>query len=181
MARSRSMIRGSLLAVVAVLMMAACGGDDDDAASEQTAPSDAVTAPTDDGGADDGESEEGGTGPGGLAAGTARVTIGGTTWEGVADQCLDFGVALGFQGSATDDPEIGINLDANTDDPSANSADVDLGDEGFWRAGPEYVSLGATIPEVTAEDGYGTGTATFADVSTADGVTAEGTYEFYCG
>ncbi len=37
---------------------------------------------------------------GGLAAGTARITIGDTTWEAVADiQCLDFGTALGFRGS----------------------------------------------------------------------------------
>jgi hypothetical protein len=188
MAGQRSLVGGSLVAVLAVFMMAACGGDDD--AADDADPSvEATDEPTDGDAPDDEESDSaddsgtdgGGTGRGGLVAGTARVTIGDTTWEAVADQCLDFGVALGFQGRATDDPEIGISLDANTDDPSANSASVDLGDDGFWRAGNEYLTLGATIPEVTAEDGYGTGTATFADVNTADGVTADGTYEFYCG
>lgn len=122
---------------------------------------------------------------GGLAQGTGRVTIGGTTWDIVADiQCLNFGVALGFQGHAADDPNVQVTLDANTDDPTVASASIDVGDEDGWKAGSEYVSLGATIPETTVDDGYGTGSATFVNTlgSRGDGTyeTAPGTYEFYC-
>jgi hypothetical protein len=187
MALRRSKPSGALVAVLTVLtvlLMAACGGDDSDAADPPDAAGQATDADAPDDEASDSESGQDGdgAGPGGLEAGTARVTIGDMTWEGVADQCLDFGVALAFVGQATDDPEISISLDANTDDPSANSASVDLGDDGqHWRAGAEYASLGATVPEVTAANGYGTGTATFANVRTAEGETAEGTYEFFCG
>jgi hypothetical protein len=123
---------------------------------------------------------------GDLAQGTGRVTIGGTTWDIVADiQCLNFGVALGFQGHAADDPNVRVSLDANTDDPTVASASVEVGEEASWRAGPEYVSLGATVPETTTDDGYGTGAATFVntlnpDPGTGTYETAAGTYEFYC-
>lgn len=165
-------------ALALLLVLAACGDDDSSDDGAEEAPSETTTG---DDQAASPETSAGGNGPGDLAAETGRVTIGDTTWEIVADiQCLDFGVALGFQGHAVDDPEVLVALDANIDDPSANSAQVDLGDETDWRAGDTYVDLGATIPEVTAEDGYGTGTATFVNIN-SQGQTAEGSYEFYCG
>ncbi len=121
---------------------------------------------------------------GGLAAGTARITIGDTTWEAVADiQCLDFGSALGFKGHAVDDPTITIDISANTGRPSSNSSQVHTDDDIDWHAGEGDVRFGATIPVVTADSGYGTGTATFVNIGAGGvaGETAEGSYEFFCG
>jgi hypothetical protein len=176
-----------------MLVGAGCGGDDDTSggtATETISTTDAGTETEEVEAAPEAmETDEGGeaapAGAGDLAPGTGRVTIGGTTWDVVADvQCLDYGVALGFQGHASDDPSVTVTLDANTDDPTAASASIDDGEEAGWRAGSEHVSLGATVPETTIDDGYGTGSATFVNTlgSLGDGTyeTAAGTYEFYC-
>lgn len=181
------------LAVVA-LLASACGSDSGSSdvggneeptttAVDQVAPTSdetsetAVTPP-----ADDVPDEPSSDAPTDLAPGTARITIGDTTWEGTADiNCLDFGIALGFQGHDVDNPETTILLDANTDDATVNSATVDIDDSTDWRAGDTYVAMGATIPTITAAgDGYGAGSATFVNIL-GDNETAEGTYEFYCG
>lgn len=191
--------RGSTLVVLAavVLIAGGCSGGDDTADVENQAPSTASAEPssttTTSGSSSDTPAAGDGSettvpdsagGQGGLPAGTARVTIGDTTWEAVADiQCLDFGAALGFQGHAVDDPTITITLDANTADPLANGAQVDVDDNTDWRAGDAYAAQGATVPVVTAESGYGTGTATFANIAGGGvgGETAQGSYEFFCG
>lgn len=117
----------TVLAVVTALLAGGCGGNDASADGDGQPPATTAAAPSPT------EPPAGGTpdttarsdsegGPDGLAPGTGRITIEGTTWEAVADiQCLDFGVALGIQGHAVDDPSIIILLDANTDDPTANS------------------------------------------------------------
>lgn len=174
-------------AMAVVLIVGACGGDDDSGPADTPAPTNAsgdapaTTAATT---ATTTTEAAPAAGPSGLAPNTGRVTIGDTTWEAIADiQCIDFGVALGFQGHAVDDPSITILLDANTDDPSANSAQIEIGDDIDWRAGDIFVDAGATVPVVTAENGYGTGTATFVNngFGETQGETAEGSYEFFCG
>jgi hypothetical protein len=124
----------------------------------------------------------------GLASGTARVTIGSTTWIATAAQCANFGgSALGFVGYADSDPSISIVLDAVPADPPSNSARIDVSVNVSWRAGEAHQSLGATIPVVTAQNGYGTGTATFVNTLDPAGLaggtfaTATGDYEFNCG
>lgn len=136
-------------------------------------------------------SDSNGTGPdesgGELEPGTARVTIGSTTWTATAISCANFGgTALGFAGVADSDPSITITLDAVPADPPSNSAHVDVSDDLRWRAGEAHTDLGATIPTVTAQNGYGTGSATFVNVLDPDGPstgiyeTATGDYEFNC-
>jgi hypothetical protein len=135
-------------------------------------------------------SDSDGTGPdeseGDLDAGTARVTIGSTTWTATAIACANFGSAAGFVGQADSDPTISITLDAIPSDPASNSARVDVSDNVSWRAGAAHVDIGATIPAVTASNGYGTGSATFVNTLDPDGFssgvyeTASGDYEFRC-
>jgi len=124
---------------------------------------------------------------GGLAPGTARVTIGTTTWTATAMVCANFGgTALGFVGTTADTPPVSITLDAIPADPSSNDARVDVSDNVSWRAGDAHVDLGATIPVVTAQNGHATGSATFVNTLDPDGFstgtfeTASGTYEFVC-
>jgi len=124
---------------------------------------------------------------GGVAPGTARVTIGGTTWMATASSCGNFGgTALIFTGQANGDPSISITLDAIPADPPSNSARIDVSDEVSWRAGQSVQDLGGTVPMVTAQNGYGTGSATFVNTLDPNGfstgvyATATGDYEFNC-
>ena len=124
---------------------------------------------------------------GDLDPGTARVTIGTTTWTATAIACANFGgSALGFVGQADSDPAVSVTLDAIPADPPSNSARVDVSANVSWRAGEAHVGLGATIPTVTAQNGYGTGSATFVNTLDPNGLaagtyeTAAGTYEFNC-
>ena len=191
-------VRLAAVVLSVVLISTGCGGDDaapsvDSEAQEQAPSQDdgsdsaANTEDEADSSPDTGEGDEPaddpGTdaGPGGLEPGTGRVTVGDMTWDIVADlQCIDFGQALAFLGHAVDDPTVTVTLDANTLDATANTARVEVGDTADWRADDIFADNGSSTPEVTAEDGYGTGVATFFD-SRGGGGTAEGSYEFYCG
>lgn len=121
-----------------------------------------------------------------LAPGIARVTIGGTTWTATAVACPNFESALGFVGMTDDEPPVSITLDAVPADPPSNSARVDVSDNVSWRAGEAHVSLGATIPVVTAQNGHATGSTTFVNTLDPNGPSsgtyqaASGTYEFTC-
>jgi hypothetical protein len=174
------MVRRAAAFVLMIMTFGACGGSEGGAGGETSsdvsseAPAATGAVPT--GGADgDGDGDTGGQG-------TGTVTVGDTTWEVVADiQCIDFGVAMGLQGHAVDDPEVSVTLDANTDEPTMAGASVDGGDAFHWRAGEEFEDFGGTTPETTIEDGVGRGTATFVDtLSGPDYVTAEGSWEFSC-
>ncbi|NNM31414.1 MAG: hypothetical protein HKO53_00015 [Gemmatimonadetes bacterium] len=125
--------------------------------------------------------------PGNLAPGTARITISGTTWMATATICGNFGgTALRFAGVANTDPNVSFDLDAVPADPPSNSARVDVSQDVSWRAGESVVPDGGTVPVVTAQNGYGTGSATFVNTLDPDGIstgvyeTASGDYEFNC-
>lgn len=63
---------------------------------------------------------------------------------------------------------------------------MDVNEDVRWRAGEAHMDLGATIPTVTAQNGYGTGSAIFVNVFDPVGIstgvyeTASGEYEFNC-
>ena len=68
-----------------------------------------------------------------LAPGTARVTIGGTTWTATAVACGNLGgTTLRFVGQADGDPDVSIDLDAVPADPPSNNAEVNVNESLSW-------------------------------------------------
>ncbi len=197
-----------VLLMLLSLLVAACGGGDtedggDDNADQPTATqapsgddSDDAPPTTSDVNDDEDDSEPEGEGPS-----TATVTIGDMTYEfssegAIVAQCLPdlFGI-MSVQLPMADGGDGSIELAALHEgtDPAVvgqiNAITVKIGDDD-WVADPEDVRIAGNadyeglsqVDSVTVSGSNVTGTATFVNTSSFDGVeSATGTFEATCG
>lgn len=200
------MLRKRTLALACVLLLAACGGDgggsDPDAVSDTTAEGEttidaevpATTQPAEDEPSeapeDDGEASSS------TDVNKAIVTIGDQTYEFDAEMHVvgrcdpdffgAFWVIAAMADGSGGNLEMLLIPEGNTlhDETSKIKVDVEESDERDWRAdedGGEGTPAGESrVESINFDGGTVSGTATFVDVYSGDGVSAEGTFEATC-